>query len=69
LFNPAKIVMKDLPRFDNKEEAIKARLKKSIEIQGEFVNQCELVEKKRLELKEELTELERMEAQNQDIVN
>jgi hypothetical protein len=58
-----------LGSFDNKEEAIKARLKKSIEIQGTFINQCEIIEKKRIELKEELTELERLEAQNQDIVN
>ena len=55
--------------FDNKEDAIKARLKKSIEIQGTFINHCQLIEKKRIELKAELTELERLEAQNQDIIN
>jgi hypothetical protein len=55
--------------FDNKEEAIKARLKKSIEIQGQFLNQCEKIEQKRIELKEEQTELERLERENQDIIN
>ena len=58
-----------LGSFDNKEEAIKARLKKSIEIQGTFINKCELIEKKRIELKEELAELVKLEQQNQDIVN
>jgi hypothetical protein len=58
-----------LGSFENKEDAIKARLKKSIEIQGEFLGQCELIEKKRIELKEELTELERLEQEFQDIIN
>jgi len=58
-----------LGSFENKEEAIKARLKKSIEIQGTFINKCELIEKKRIELKEELAELVKLEQQNQDIVN
>lgn len=55
--------------FLNKEDAIKARLKKSIEIQGQFINQCEKIEQKRIELKEEQAELERLEQQFQDIVN
>ena len=58
-----------LGSFDNKEDAIKARLKKSIEIQGEFIGQCEKIEQKRIELKEEQAELIKLEQQNQDIVN
>ena len=48
-----------LGSFINKEDAIKARLKKSIEIQGEFINKCELIQIKRIELDKELEELER----------
>ena len=44
--------------FTNKEDAIKARLKKSIEIQGEFINKCEKIKEKRNELDEELEQLE-----------
>ena len=58
-----------LGSFDNKEDAIKTRLQKSVEIQGQFINKCELIEKKRMELKEEQDELDRLEREYQDIVN
>ena len=45
--------------FDHKEDALKARLKKSVEIQGEFINKCELIQIQRLELDQELEELEK----------
>jgi hypothetical protein len=38
---------------------LKARLKKSVEIQGEFINKCELIQIQRLELDQELEELEK----------
>ena len=51
--------IKHLGYFTNKEDALKARLKKSVEIQGEFINQCESIYIRRLALDQELIDLEK----------
>ena len=57
-----------LGSFDNKDEAIKARLIKSMEIHGKFINQCEIIELKRIELNQELNELELLEKEFQELI-
>ncbi len=52
-------INKNLGNYTNKEDALKARLKKSVEIYGEFINKCELIQIKRLELDQELIDLEK----------
>lgn len=47
--------------YNNIEDAVKARCEYSIKIQGEFINKCELVSLKRIELDKELRELEELE--------
>ena len=44
--------------FKTKLEAVRARVQKSIEVQGEFINKCELLALKQLELDQELEDLE-----------
>lgn len=50
--------IKHLGLFENKEDAIICRTKKAIEIQGEFINKCEIIKEKRTELDLELEALE-----------
>jgi hypothetical protein len=50
---------KYLGTFTDKEEAIKARFDYASKVMGEFINQCEVIKQKRVELDEELEQLER----------
>ncbi len=50
---------KHLGTFTDKEEAIKARFEYASKVMCEFINQCESIKQKRVELDEELEQLER----------
>lgn len=47
--------------YDTIEDAVKARCEYSVKIQGQFINKCELVSLKRIELAKELKELEELQ--------
>ncbi len=50
---------KHLGTFTNKEDAIKTRYEEAVKQFGTFINQCETIKQKRVELDEELEQLER----------
>jgi hypothetical protein len=50
---------KHLGEFTNKEDAIKSRYEEAVKQFGTFINQCEVIKQKRVELDEELEQLER----------
>ena len=61
----------NLGRFENKEDAIKARVKKANELFGEFVNECEKIKEDIKQLKDdkqrELDEIEELERELEEI--
>jgi hypothetical protein len=53
--------------YQNIEDAVKARCEYAIKTHGIFINQCELVSLKRIELEKELRELEELEKELQEL--
>jgi hypothetical protein len=53
--------------YQNIEDAVKARCEYAIKTHGTFINQCELVSLKRIELEKELRELEELEKELQEL--